>query len=93
MNITEKAKIKLESIFSKKNVDSMRFYAMESGCCGPQIGISIDAPEETDTIKEINGIKVAIDSEIKDAVEGLTLDDEETADGTQFVLVGMDQCC
>lgn len=66
---------------------------MESGCCGPQIGISIDAPVPTDTIKEINGIKVAIDQEIKDAVEGLTLDDEETADGTQFVLVGMDQCC
>lgn len=93
MNITEKAKIKLEGIFTEKNVDSMRFYLMESGCCGPQIGISIDAPEETDTIKEINGIKVAIDSEITDAVEGLTLDDEETADGTQFVLVGMDQCC
>ncbi|WP_117169436.1 adhesin [Paraliobacillus sediminis] len=93
MNITEKAKIKLEGIFTEKNVDSMRFYAMESGCCGPQIGISIDAPEATDTIKEINGIKVAIDPDIKDAVEGLTLDDEETSDGTQFVLLGMDQCC
>ncbi|WP_112180246.1 MULTISPECIES: adhesin [Paraliobacillus] len=93
MIITEKAKTKLQNIFTEKGVDSIRFYAMEAGCCGPQLGISLDPVQATDTIEEIDGIKVAIDQDVKDAVAGLTLDDEETADGTQFVLLGMDQCC
>ena len=93
MNISEKAKTKLQEFFTENEAEGIRFYSMGAGCCGPQLGISLDAPEETDTIEEINGIKVAFDQDVKDSVEGLTLDDEETPEGTQFVLLGKDQCC
>lgn len=92
MNITEKAKSRLQVIFEEKGVEGIRFYSMGSGCCGPQLGISIDNPAENDIIEEVNGIKVAIDKEVKDALDGLTLDNDETSDGSQFVLLGTDQC-
>ena len=93
MNITEKAKTKLQGIFDEKGVEVIRFYSMGAGCCGSQLGISLDAPEEDDIVEEIEGIKVAIDKNVKDTVEGLTLDNDETPNGSQFVLLGMDQCC
>ena len=92
MNITEKAKIKLQTIFEEKGTEGIRFYSMGAGCCGPQLGISLDAPGENDIFEEIDGIKVAIDKNVKDAVVGLTLDNDETPNGSQFVLLGMDQC-
>ncbi|WP_067725918.1 HesB/IscA family protein [Oceanobacillus damuensis] len=93
MNITEKAKQNLQTIFEEKGGEGIRFYSMGAGCCGPQLGISMDAPEENDIIEEINGIKVAIDKDVKNTLEGLTLDNDETANGSQFVLLGIDQCC
>lgn len=93
MNITEKAKNKLQVIFEDKGVEGIRFYSMGAGCCGPQLGISLDAPEANDIVEEIDGIKVAIDQEVEDTLEGLTLDNDETPNGSQFVLLGMDQCC
>ncbi|MDY0407376.1 HesB/IscA family protein [Virgibacillus soli] len=93
MNITEKAKTKLQGIFEEKGVEGIRFYSMGAGCCGPQLGISLDAPEENDIVEEIDGIKVAVDRDVKDTVEGLTLDDDETPNGSQFVLLGMNQSC
>ncbi|MCA1203324.1 MULTISPECIES: HesB/IscA family protein [Bacillaceae] len=93
MNITEKAKQNLQTILTEKGGEGIRFYSMGAGCCGPQLGISFDAPEENDIIEEINGIKVAIDKDVKDTLEGLTLDNDETPNGSQFVLLGMDQCC
>ncbi|MFC4022405.1 adhesin [Oceanobacillus longus] len=93
MNITEKAKLNLQTIFETKGGESIRFYSMGDGCCGPQLGISLDGPEENDIVEEVNGIKVAVDQDIKDTVEGLTLDNDETPEGSQFVLLGMNQCC
>ncbi|WAA09569.1 HesB/IscA family protein [Fervidibacillus albus] len=91
MNITEKAKNKLQIIMEEKGAEGIRFYSIGSGCCGPQLGISLGAPLENDIVEEINGIQVAIDQDVKDTVEGLTLDEDDT--GTQFVLLGMNQCC
>jgi len=93
MNITDRAKQKLEAIFQEKGVNGIRFYSNGSGCCGPQVGLSLDEPKDTDTIQEINGVKVALDQDVKDSVEELTLDNDETPDGSKFVLLGMDQCC
>lgn len=93
MNITDGAKQKLEAIFQEKGVNGIRFYSNGAGCCGPQVGLSLDEPKDTDTIQVINGVKVALDQDIKDSVEELTLDNDETLGGSRFVLLGMDQCC
>ncbi|SDM82134.1 HesB/IscA family protein [Sediminibacillus halophilus] len=93
MNITEKANKKINELLEQKNAEGIRFYSMGAGCCGPQLGISLDAPGENDIIEEIDGIQVAIDKEVKDTVAELTLDNEETLEGSHFTLLGMDQCC
>ncbi len=93
MNITDEAKQKLEAIFQEKGVNGIRFYSNEAGCCGPQVGLSLDKPKDTDIIQEINGVRVALDQDIKNSVEQLTLDNDKTPNGSGFVLLGMDQCC
>lgn len=92
MNITDRAKQKLESVFQEQGAKGIRFYSNGAGCCGPQVGLSLDEPKDTDMIQEINGVRVALDQDIKDSVEELTLDNDETPDGSRFVLLGMDQC-
>jgi len=89
MNITEKAKDKLQVIFEIKGTEVIRFYLTGSPCCGPQLGLSFDAPKENDIVEEMDGIKVAIDEDIKHMLEGITLDDDETPYGSEFVLLGM----
>ncbi|ASK64130.1 adhesin [Virgibacillus phasianinus] len=89
MKITEEAKQTLTTIMGKRGVEGIRIHSAGAGCCGPQIGLSLDHPEKTDLIKEINGIRVAIDEQVKSSVDALTLD----KDGEQFVLLGLDNCC
>ncbi|GLO65026.1 MULTISPECIES: adhesin [Bacillaceae] len=92
MNVTDGAKQKLEVIFQEKGLKGIRFYSNGAGCCGPQVGLSLDEPKDTDIVQEINGVRVALDHDIKDSVAELTLDNDETPEGSRFVLLGMDQC-
>jgi Fe-S cluster assembly iron-binding protein IscA len=87
MKITDGAKQLLENFLSKKRAEGIRLTTKE-GCCGPEFTITLGAPQETDTIETINGIKVAIDSEIT-STEELTLDQEEK----RLVLIGASSCC
>ncbi|MBS4203672.1 adhesin [Lederbergia citrea] len=91
MNITDRAKQLLENFLNKKGAEGIRLSSVP-GCCGPQFTISIDEPQETDTVKTINGIKVAIDSQITGTDE-LTLDKEENQEGESLVLLGASNCC
>lgn len=93
MNISDGAKQQLEKIFKEKGVNGIRFYSNGAGCCGPQIGLSLDEPKDTDDVQEINGVRVAFDRDVKESVETVTLDNDETPNGSRFVLLGMDQCC
>jgi len=87
MNITDRAKELLENFLNEKGAEGIRLTSV-AGCCGPQFTISLDQPEESDTVKTINGIKVAIDSQIP-AINELTLDTEENG----LVLLGASNCC
>ncbi|MGM0876826.1 MAG: adhesin [Bacillota bacterium] len=93
MNITDDAKSMLEGIFKERGVECIRLYSMGAGCCGPQWGLSLDSPEETDIVETINGIQVSFDPQVLKSVEGLTLDKEETAEGAGFVILGASDCC
>lgn len=88
MKITDGAKQMLETILSENGI---RLYSV-AGCCGPQFALSLDAPQESDAVKIINGIKVAFDSQIS-SIEELTLDKEEHQDGAGLVLLGASSCC
>jgi len=91
MKITDGAKQLLESFLNEKGAEGIRLYSV-AGCSGPQFAISLDAPEESDLIQTINGIKVAFDSQITGTDE-LTLDKEENQEGAGLVLIGANNCC
>ena len=91
MKITDGARQLLENFLNEKGAEGIRLSSV-AGCCGPQFTFSLDAPQETDTVKNINGIKVAFDSKITGTDE-LTLDKEESQDGVGLVLLGASNCC
>lgn len=91
MKITDSAKQLLENFLTEKGAESIRI-ATTAGCCGPQFVISLDAPQESDKIETINGIKVAFDSQVTETGE-LTLDKEENENGAGLVLIGGSSCC
>ncbi|MBT2255948.1 adhesin [Priestia megaterium] len=93
MNITDGAKKMLKDVFAEQGAKSIRFYSEGAGCCGPQVGLSLDEPTENDTVQEINGIQVAIENTVLSTTQGLTLDVQEGPQGAGFVLVGMDNSC
>lgn len=93
MNITDGAKQMLEGIFQERNVGNIRLYGISGGCCGSQVGLSLDPPQESDEIQIINGIQVALDPEIKLVVAEVTLDKQDSPEGSGFVLIGAGGCC
>lgn len=74
MNITQPAKDMLLESIKENAAQGIRFYFAGQGCCGPQFGLSMDAPEQGDVIKEINGIQVALDERVSTMVEEVSLD-------------------
>ncbi|USK62427.1 adhesin [Peribacillus asahii] len=91
MKITDGAKQLLENFLNEKGAEGIRLTSV-AGCCGPQFALTLDAPEESDTIQTINGIRVAFDSNVT-GTEELTLDKEENEDGAGLVLLGASNCC
>ena len=89
MNITDGAKQILVDFLSKRGAEGIRLTSTE-GCCGLKFAISLDAPIESDKIEIINGIRVAIDSEVTGSEE-LTIDKGEN--GAGIVLIGASNCC
>lgn len=92
MMITNEAKQYIESILEEQNAESLRIYAV-AGCCGPQIGLSLDAPEAADEMTDVNGIRMAIAPEARDAAESLTLDFEEQGEQSGLVMIGAPAGC
>ncbi|MBB6449782.1 Fe-S cluster assembly iron-binding protein IscA [Geomicrobium halophilum] len=74
MTITETAKEVLVSTMNENQAEGIRFYFAGQGCCGPQLGVSMDTPEQEDTIQEVNGISVAMDQRVASMAEGVSLD-------------------
>ena len=48
MDITNEAKEYIQSVLEEQQAKGLRVYAIE-GCCGLQIALSLDPPEESDT--------------------------------------------
>ncbi|SIS39745.1 iron-sulfur cluster biosynthesis family protein [Salimicrobium flavidum] len=93
MKITDQAKEVLTTVLKEEQKEGLRLFSQGEGCCGPQLGLALGEAEPADKLEESNGIAVAIDPEVSSEVEGLTLDREDSEEGTRLVLLGMDECC
>lgn len=89
MKITDEAKQILEDVLKENGVEGIRLYSVP-GCCGPQFALSLDAPEESDRMEIINGIKVAVEAELT-GTEELILDKDEN-DDEGLILIGASSC-
>ncbi|WP_318615885.1 iron-sulfur cluster biosynthesis family protein [Sporosarcina sp. YIM B06819] len=92
MDITNKAKEYIQSLLKEQQAEGLRIYAVE-GCCGPQIALSLDSPEESDTVSVINEIPVAIALLAKEIISDLTLDFESKGEQSGLVMIGAPNNC
>ncbi|MDE5055434.1 adhesin [Niallia taxi] len=74
MKITEVAENKLLELIKENGAQGIRFYFAGQGCCGPQLGVSLDSPETTDKVFTINKIQVALDERVQDMSEIVVID-------------------
>ena len=92
MDITNEAKEYIQSILKEQQAEGLRIYAIE-GCCGPQIGLSLDSPDESDTVSLINNIQVAISAIAIQHLDNVTLDFETKDEQSGLVMVGAPNQC
>lgn len=93
MNITNEAKQYIQVMLEEQQAKGLRIYAVEGGCCGPQIGLSLEMPEESDTVSVINEITVAIAPQTKEFISNLTLDFETEGEQSGLVMIGAPNNC
>ncbi len=66
-----------------------RIYMAEGGCCGPSFGMDIDEkPAENDDIFEKNGLKVFVDKNTSQKLEGMGVDFIDEGERQGFILTG-----
>ena len=92
MNITNEAKEYIQSLLKEQQAKGLRVYTIE-GCCGPQIGLSLDMPEESDVISVINDVQVSVARQAEEFVKSLTLDFETEGEQSGLVVVGAPNNC
>ena len=92
MNITNGAKEYIQSILEEQQAKGLRIYAIE-GCCGPQLGLSLDSPDESDTVSLVNDIQVAISTLAFGLLDNLTLDFETEGEQSGLVMIGAPNNC
>ncbi len=67
----------------------LRIYVAEGGCCGPSFGMDIDEkPAENDDIFEKNGLKVFVDKNTSQKLEGMGVDFIDEGERQGFILTG-----
>ena len=91
MQITNDAREVLKEVLKEQNAAGIRVYFAGFGWGGPQIGLALDEPEAEDKVTTINDIQVAIDPQIEDNTEILTLDFDKQQNG--LVLLGNESDC
>ncbi|MCJ1907553.1 hypothetical protein [Planococcus ruber] len=55
--------------------------------------MSLDAPEATDEVLDVNGIRMAVAPEAKEIADNLTLDFEEQGEQAGLVMIGAPTGC
>ncbi|MCX2827249.1 iron-sulfur cluster biosynthesis family protein [Bacillus pseudomycoides] len=93
MNITDKAKEFIQNAMKENSVSTLRFTFEGAGCCGPSYGVTLAEALENDLKETVNGIEIAIDPQVVDMVNTLTLDYVEDQQGAGLVISGGSNCC
>lgn len=94
MKISDQAKEYIQQAMQENNVTTLRFFGIP-GCCGVNLGVSLQEAEKNDVIEQVNEIKVAIQPDVKEQLNGVSLEVEEDSGEMGLVLIGYNNssCC
>ena len=94
MKITDQAKEYIQQAMQENNISTLRFYGI-AGCCGVNLGVALQEPEENDLLEEVNGLNIAIQPNVKDQLTNVTLEVEEENGEKGLVMHGYNSttCC
>jgi Fe-S cluster assembly iron-binding protein IscA len=93
MKITDEAKSFIQGVLEQNNAKGIKVIFAGMGWGGPKLGLSLDEATDQDIVETINGVQVAFEKSIKEQTESLTLDFQETPQGSGLVMVGINECC
>ncbi|MBI4690057.1 MAG: iron-sulfur cluster assembly accessory protein [Nitrospirae bacterium] len=91
LTITEAAAEKAKQILTTEGKSDwgLRIYTAEGGCCGPSFGMDIDekAGKDDDVVEE-NGLKVFMDKNTSQKLDGMKVDFLNDGERQGFILTG-----
>lgn len=75
INVSEKAKKKLEEVLSEEDIDkSLRLYIAGYGWGGPSFGMALDEQNDEDLKIESSGFNFVIEKDLSNAYNDLSID-------------------
>ena len=94
MKITDQAKEYIQQAMQENNLSTLRFYGI-AGCCGVNLGVALQEPEDNDLLEEVNGVNIAIHPDVMDQLTNVTLEVEDENGEKGLVLNGYNHssCC
>jgi len=85
LQVTEKATVVIKEFLQGKDLQSIRIM-MTAGCGGPNLGMALDEPKETDAVIKDNGLTFLIDKTLYEDARPITVDFIDSAMGSGFKL-------
>lgn len=92
MKISPEGKQYLEDVLQDSEVKTLRFYGI-AGCCGVNLGVALEAANEADEIRTIEGIEIAVHPDIAPQLTDVTIHAEEENGDIGLVLIGYAPTC
>ncbi|MBM3267086.1 MAG: iron-sulfur cluster assembly accessory protein [Candidatus Sericytochromatia bacterium] len=88
ISLTEAASAKVREFLAAQNRDdlALRVYVKPGGCSGFSYGMGLDEARETDTLFDVDGIRVVVDPQSFRFVEGVTIDYKDAMLGGGFAI-------
>lgn len=89
VTITDKAAEEFKNILKQENKEGhgIRIIMAGFGCHGPSYGLAFDKePREGDEVLKLNGVKIFLDKNVNEALDGSTIDYITTAQGSGFTI-------
>lgn len=83
VTLTEPAANKLRDMIDEHEEDALRLFTKEGGCTGYSYGMALDSEKSGDHVFSLNGIKVVVDEESLELIDGSEVDyiDDLTGQG------------
>lgn len=76
LTVTEAAQKELKAFFIEKGMEiqPVRIFLNQSGCCGPQMAMALDETRDSDSTFKFDGIQYIVDRELLKQAQPINVD-------------------